>query len=58
MTEILTTWKEIATYLRVSVRTAKRYRKNKGLPVSRDPAGHPTIKKNTVDEWKIKAITA
>ncbi|HPL10546.1 MAG TPA: hypothetical protein PLQ77_07435 [Smithellaceae bacterium] len=57
MTEILTTWKEIAVYLRVSVKTAKRYRKNKGLPVQRDPAGHPTLHKQSADEWKLKAKT-
>ena len=32
-TEAMVTWKEIAEYLRVSVPTAKRWRKKKGMPV-------------------------
>jgi hypothetical protein len=58
MSDILTTWKEIAAYLKVSVKTAKRYRKHKGLPVRKDPAGHPVIKKQVADKWKIEEFAA
>ncbi len=52
--DILIGWKEISKYLRVSEKTAKRYQKERELPVKKDPAGHPMIKKNTADEWRLK----
>jgi hypothetical protein len=51
MTDILIGWKEISTYLRVSEKTAVRYCE-RGLPVARDPAGHPIIEKKAADEWR------
>ncbi|MFA5160307.1 MAG: hypothetical protein WC484_07385 [Candidatus Omnitrophota bacterium] len=58
MTDILTGWKEISSYLKVSEKTALRYHKHKGLPVKRDPAGHPVIKKKIADEWRLKPQAA
>lgn len=57
MDEILIGWKEIAKYLRVSEKTAMRYEKEKMLPVKRDPAGHPTIRKSRADHWRLIAQT-
>ena len=56
MNDILVGWKEICAYLKVSEKTAKRYRKHKGLPVTKDPAGHPIIKKQSVDYWRLQGI--
>ena len=47
-------WKEIANYLRVSEKTAQRYQQERGLPVKKDPAGHPVITKKTAEAWRIK----
>ena len=58
MTEILTGWKEISVYLKVSEKTAKRYRKHKGLPITRDPAGHPVIEKQSADKWRMEGQAA
>lgn len=55
MTEILIGWKDIAVYLQVSEKTAIRYGKDKGLPVQKDPAGHPVIKKECADKWRLQA---
>lgn len=56
MSEILTTWKAIALYLNnISVKTAMRYYKNKGLPVKYDPAGHPIIKTSEIEEWRFQS---
>jgi hypothetical protein len=54
MTDILIGWKEISTYLRVSERTAQRYREERELPIEKDPAGHPIIKKSAAEEWRLK----
>jgi hypothetical protein len=51
MPDVLVGWKEISTYLRVSEKTALRYCE-RGLPVVRDPAGHPVIEKKRADEWR------
>jgi len=53
MTDILIGWKEIAQYLRVSEKTASRY-EDRGLPVKRDAAGHPVIKKKCADKWRCR----
>ncbi len=58
MTDILIGWKEISQYLRVSEATALRYHKDKGLPIVKDPAGHPIIRKNDADEWRLKEQSA
>ena len=54
MDDILTQWGNIATELKCSVQTAIRYAKlpKKPLPVKYDPAGHPTITKTQVREWR------
>lgn len=54
MTEILIGWKEISKYLSVSEKTAVRYHKHHGLPVKKDPAGHPVIKKESADKWRLQ----
>jgi predicted site-specific integrase-resolvase len=54
MNQVLIGWKEISQYLRVSEKTAMRYQKERDLPVEKDPAGHPIIKKNTADEWRLR----
>lgn len=53
MDDTLVGWKEISAYLRVSEKTAKRYRKHRGLPVIRDAAGHPAIEKKAAREWRM-----
>ena len=58
MADILIGWKEISQYLRVSEKTAMRYRDERALPIEKDPAGHPVIKKNTADEWRLKEQSA
>jgi predicted site-specific integrase-resolvase len=57
MTDLLTGWKEIAQHLRVSEKTAMRYSKERGLPVTKDPAGHPVIKKETANNWRMREAT-
>lgn len=52
MDDILEGWNEISKYLRVSDKTAQRYWKKKGLPVKKNPAGHPVITKSEADNWK------
>jgi predicted site-specific integrase-resolvase len=52
MTDTLTRWGDIALYLKVSEKTAMRYHKKRGLPVVKDPAGHPIIKKADIDKWR------
>jgi hypothetical protein len=54
MDDMLIGWKEISQHLNVSEKTAMRY-EEKGLPVKRDPAGHPVIKKKSADEWRLKS---
>lgn len=53
MDEILEGWNEISTYLKVSDKTAVRYWKKKGLPVKKNRAGHPVIKKSVAENWKL-----
>ncbi len=57
MAEILDRWGLIADYLNVSEKTALRYR-DRGLPVTYDPAGHPITTKQALDLWKKGAIPA
>jgi hypothetical protein len=54
MDDILDRWGGIAKELRCSVQTAIRYAKlqKKPLPVKYDPAGHPTITKTQIREWR------
>lgn len=53
MTDVLIGWKEISNYLRVCEKTAIRYHKHRGLPVKKDPSGHPVIKKTNADKWRL-----
>lgn len=47
----LTSWKEIATHLQVSVKTAQRYEAEKGLPVSR-VGTRVTIGLSELEAWR------
>ena len=49
--ELLDRWCMIAAHLNVSEKTALRYRE-RGLPVTYDPAGHPVTTKEALDRWK------
>ncbi len=48
--ERLDSWKEIADYLHLDVRTVTRWEKEKGLPVHRVPGGAPFKWKADPDE--------
>ena len=50
--KLLIGWGEIASVLRVSIVTARFYEKKRGLPIIRDPAGHPTIYEAQIDVWR------
>jgi hypothetical protein len=52
MTENLIGWQQIAAHLRVSTKTALRYLKIKGLPVTYDENGHATTSKKELDRWR------
>jgi len=54
MDDILINWGQIANFLKVSERTAIRYFKEKGLPVKINKAGHPIIKKEVAEKWKLE----
>lgn len=53
MTDLLDRWGLIADYLRVSEKTAMRYTKERNLPITYDPAGHPVTTKTALDKWKL-----
>ena len=48
---VLDRWGLIASYLKVSVMTALRYRRL-GLPITYDPAGHPITTPAELNEWR------
>lgn len=52
--QILRSWKEIAAYLGVTVRTAQLWERQRGLPVRRLPGGRGGVSASTVelDEWR------
>jgi len=54
MDDILDRWGLIADELNCTVQTAIRYAKltKNPLPVTYDPAGHPTITKAQIREWR------
>jgi excisionase family DNA binding protein len=53
----LTSWKEIADYLGVTVRTAQRWEKERKLPVWRPPGGRGQVSASITDlqNWKLGA---
>lgn len=57
MPELLERWKEISSYLKVSEKTARKYFKYYGLPITFDPAGHPIIFKGDILQWKLSNRT-
>lgn len=56
MTDLMLGWKEIAAYLRVSDRTARRYKTLYGLPVCYMPSGTPAITPGMVEKWLLKSM--
>jgi hypothetical protein len=48
----LDSWKEIANFLGVSVRTAHRWEEGAGMPVHRSPAGHVSAEQAALDRWR------
>jgi len=59
--ELLSTWKEISSYLRCSVRTCIRWEKEFGLPVHRmenKPKSSVLAYKHELDEWLEKKLRA
>ena len=55
MEDILDRWGLIATHLKVSEKTAMRY-KDRGAPISYDEVGHPITTKQALDQWKIRNL--
>src|SRR5579884_1028996 len=56
----LTTWKEIADYLNVGVRTAQTWEKELGLPVRRiteGPRGRVVSRTVDLDQWRIERLS-
>lgn len=51
---LLTTWKQIASYLGVTVRTAQKWEQERGLPVHRAPGGRGRVYARTreLDSWR------
>ena len=56
----LHSWKEIADYLGVTVRTAQNWEKERGLPVRRLPGGRARVLAvaQELDEWKLSGQAA
>ena len=54
---LLSSWKEIAVYLRVSVRTAQLWESERGLPVTRPPGKRGVVWANEdeLDAWRKSA---
>lgn len=52
--KMLTGWKPISNYMGVSVQTAKKWHKLKGLPVFRGPNNVPISFADTIREWVIQ----
>lgn len=50
----LTSWKQIAAHLGVTIRTAQKWETERHLPVHRLPGGHGrvTASTKTLDDWK------
>lgn len=48
----LNTWKDIADFLGVSVRTAHRWEEDAGMPVHRAPSGHVCAVRAELDRWR------
>jgi len=54
----LTSWKEIAHYLGVNIRTAQRWERERGLPVRRVPGARSRVSTDTatLDVWKQELV--
>jgi hypothetical protein len=48
----LSSWKEIAAYLGVTIRTAQRWEIEKALPVKRTAGGRVAATTSALDRWK------
>ena len=53
----LTSWKEIAEYLQLSVRTAQAWEKERGLPVRRMPGSRSRVEVRTSELERWKGVT-
>lgn len=53
----LGSWKEIATFLGVSVRTARRWEQRAGMPVHRAPSSHVYAQTAELDRWRQGSLT-
>jgi Tol biopolymer transport system component len=58
--QVLNSWKEIASYLQVSVRTAQLWEAQRGLPVRRVPGGRGVVwaDPDELDDWRKAASGA
>jgi hypothetical protein len=52
MDDVLTGWQSISDYLRVSQKTAMRYKKNLKLPVCYNSDGRVTTTRQALDSWR------
>jgi hypothetical protein len=50
--DVLTGWQQISEYLRVSQKTAQRYKNLKGLPVTYNGAGRVEATRQALDGWR------
>ena len=52
MTDDLTSWKQIATALGVNVRTAQKWERERGLPITRTPGGRVSTDAARLHAWQ------
>ncbi len=53
----LSGWKSISNFFQVCVDTAKKYEREYGLPIRRDPGGGPVLIKKDALDWMTKVNT-
>jgi hypothetical protein len=51
---LLVGWQQIADYLRISISTAKRWKKHYGLPLFWQASGRPMTLKSMLDSYHFK----
>src|SRR5205823_10161646 len=52
MSEALTSWKAVATYLGVTVRTAMKWELDRQLPIRRSPGGRVSADPDALAAWQ------
>src|SRR5689334_6029709 len=50
----LTSWKEIASVLGVTVRTAQSYERERGLPIQRSTTGRVSAEREAIAAWQAR----